>query len=403
MLAQFYPPIAGGEERHVQALAAALVGRGHEVDVLTTATPSGSAGTAQEAVDGVAVRVHRVRSTAQRIGLFYSDRQRPHATPFPDRAISRAVGELLATGHHDVVHAHDWIVQSALAPARRASTPVVLTLHDYGHVCATQRSVFRGGSCPGPSFARCSGCAARHYGAVGPMVAAANRRAAARRRRGVTEFLPVSTAVANASGLSGSGLAHSVVPNFIPGSLLCERPPDAALLAQGPVLYAGDVTKDKGVEVLLDAYRLLDAPPDLVLAGRPVVDLGPKLPPGVKLLGVVDHPTVMSVMSQARLVVLPSICPDACPTVILEAMASGRPVVASATGGIVDLVVDGATGRLVRPGDPAALAEAIAEVLADPQSAAEMGRAGLERVRGFTASVVVERVEAAYSRAVGHP
>ena len=95
---------------------------------------------------------------------------------------------------------------------------------------------------------------------------------------------------------------------------------------------------------------------------------------------------------------------DACPTVLLEAMAVGRPVVAAASGGIVDLVDDGVTGLLVPPGDPAALATALSTILDDPRRASAMGRAGLERVRPFTASAVVGRLEELYDDLVaGRP
>src|SRR5690606_22837516 len=64
----------------------------------------------------------------------------------------------------------------------------------------------------------------------------------------------------------------------------------------------------------------------------------------------------------------------------LEAMACGVPVVASAVGGLIDTVVDGVTGRLVTPRDPAKLAEAVQDLLADPATARTFGRAGHARV-----------------------
>jgi glycosyltransferase involved in cell wall biosynthesis len=99
-------------------------------------------------------------------------------------------------------------------------------------------------------------------------------------------------------------------------------------------------------------------------------------------------------------VVVPSLCSDACPTVVLEAMAAGRPVVAAASGGIVDLVVDGATGLLVPPGDAWALAQAIIAILRDPQTARTFGKAGRDRAREFTVSAVAERIERMYDDAV---
>ena len=81
-------------------------------------------------------------------------------------------------------------------------------------------------------------------------------------------------------------------------------------------------------------------------------------------------------------------------------MAAGRPVVAAASGGIVDMVLDGQTGLLVPPGDPDALASALADLLRHPQKAAAFGVAGRERAREFTVSAVVTRLEAMYAEAI---
>jgi glycosyltransferase involved in cell wall biosynthesis len=79
----------------------------------------------------------------------------------------------------------------------------------------------------------------------------------------------------------------------------------------------------------------------------------------------------------ADLLVLPSLN-EGLPRVILEAMATGLPVVATSVGGIPELVMDGRTGLLVRPGDERALADAVCRVLADPDLAEAWGRAGRE-------------------------
>jgi len=124
------------------------------------------------------------------------------------------------------------------------------------------------------------------------------------------------------------------------------------------------------------------------------------MPDGVQWLGALPHDEVLPLFRSARAVIVPSIVGDACPTVVLEAMAAGRPVVASATGGIVDMVVDGVTGLLVAPGDVAALAQAISSVLRDPRAAQAFGAAGRDRAREFTVSAVVERIERLYASAI---
>lgn len=96
------------------------------------------------------------------------------------------------------------------------------------------------------------------------------------------------------------------------------------------------------------------------------------------------------------LLVLPSE-EESTPRVIIEAMAARKPVVATAVGGIPEMVVDGVTGFLVPPGSPAALAQSIIRILNDPQLAETMGQAGRQRVeKQFSVEQYVENVEKVY-------
>jgi glycogen synthase len=402
LLAQFLPPMSGGEERHVWTLARALASRAHEVTLLGFATSRDELTESQ--LDGV--RILRVRTAASHLPIVYSDSTRPHALPLPDPLVSRAIRQELSRGRFDVVHAHNWIVNSALGPAARAQVPLVMTLHDYSHVCATKRLMEHGTQrCSGPSLARCLSCATAHYGAVrGTVTVAANSWSAWRRSDRVSGFAAVSSAVASAvalrdnNWLSGARLNAEVIPNFIPDEIVLDEIPMTD--PKAPLLFVGDLSPDKGVQTLLEAYGLLDGPPQLVLAGRSWPGSAWTMPDGVQWLGERPHDEVLALFRSACAVIVPSIVGDACPTVVLEAMAAGRPVVASASGGIVDMVVDGVTGHLVPPGDVSALAQAISSVLRDPRAAQAFGAAGRDRAREFTVSAVVERIERLYASAI---
>lgn len=402
LLAQFLPPMGGGEERHVWTLAKALAARAHEVTLLGFATNP------EEPTESHAegVRIVRVRTAASQLPILYSESTRPYALPLPDPMVSRAIRSELFHGRFDVVHAHNWIVNSALGPATRAQVPVVMTLHDYSHICATKRLMEHGNQkCPGPSLGRCLSCATAQYGAVrGVVTLAANTWSARRRSDRVSRSAAVSSAVATAVNprdkrwLSNTELSTEIIPNFIPDDIILDQIPPTD--PNAPLLYIGDLSLDKGVQTLLDAYRLLDGPPPLVLAGRPWPGSTWTMPDGAQWLGELPHDEVLKLFRSARAVIVPSIVGDACPTVVLEAMAAGRPVVASATGGIVDLVVDGVTGLLVPAGDVSALARAISSMLSDPRAAQLLGAAGRDRAREFTVSAVVERVEGMYASAI---
>jgi glycogen(starch) synthase len=397
MLTQFYPPGGGGQERHVRDLAHALAARGHNIELVTIAT-SGDSGTT---TDGPLV-LHRLRTTSQRVPHIYETQNRPHAPPLPDPELRAGIARLLSGNRFDVAHAHDWIVNSLIGPSRHTRTPVVLTMHDYSHVCATKRMMRGERVCPGPAPLACLRCASVMYGrVVGPGVALANLAWRHAREKSVATFVPVSPIVAARTDLTRSG-HYEVIPNFIPDDILVD--PDSLESIDppgGPMVFVGDVTMDKGVGVLFAAYRQMRHAPPLVLAGTVQADAPVERPPGVELLGLTRPDVVLELVRAASVVVVPSIVLDACPTVVLEAMAAGRPVVASSSGGIVDLVEDGVTGTLVPPGDAVALADALTFMIEDPAMAAAMGRNGLERVRAYTASTVAGQVEGLYRRAAG--
>src|SRR5215469_5801371 len=161
MLAQFYPPLIGGEERHVRNLSQALTARGHSVAVATIQQP----GLEAFEFDGE-VRVHRLRGTAQRVGMLFSEPGRRYAPPFPDPELMLAIGRLAADENADVVHAHNWLLHSYLPLKRRRGPRLVVTLHDLSLVCVQKNAMRAGIPCSGPAVLKCLGCAGGHYGGL---------------------------------------------------------------------------------------------------------------------------------------------------------------------------------------------------------------------------------------------
>ena len=142
--------------------------------------------------------------------------------------------------------------------------------------------------------------------------------------------------------------------------------------AQPPhVLFAGRLSPEKGILELLEAAEGMP----LVVAGD-----GPlrRRVPGA--LGFVSRAELERLYGEAAVVAVPSLR-EGFGVVCAEAMAYGRPVVASAVGGLTDLVVDGETGILVPPGDVRALRAALERLLADEALRARLGAAARERAR----------------------
>jgi glycosyltransferase involved in cell wall biosynthesis len=223
-------------------------------------------------------------------------------------------------------------------------------------------------------------------------------------RKLVDMFLPVSQAIAEATQLTKHQVPYQVIPNFIPNNVDIVSDRAHPFLEQLPqedfLLFIGDIVPDKGVDILFQAYSEMESQVPLVLIGR----LGPNLPvcpPNVRILENWPHAAIMSAWSRCTIALMPSICLDACPTVTMEAMAMGRPVVASRIGGLSDLVIDGETGLLVAPGSPQELRKAIQCLLDDPVQREHMGKMAKQRVVEFQAKSVVSRIEQVYHEVLG--
>lgn len=396
MLTQTYAPVVGGVERVVEDLSGELVRRGHEVSVATLRQPSGEPGLAQ---NGVAV--HALGSSVYRVPGIKLDAERHHAPPVPDPETVLELRRLLRRERPEVVHAHNWLVNSYLPLDRRSGPALVLSMHDYGLVCATKRFLNRGADCTGPRTGKCIRCASDYYGrAKGLGVAVGTRFSDPRVRRHVDVFLPVSSAVKDRCGLDGE--LHRVVPNFI-GELPAPPPADDPRLAALPqepfILFFGDVTVDKGGGQLVEAYGNLDDPPPLVLIGRCYM---PELErvPGAMALGPMPHRLAIEALRRSLFTVVPSLLPETFGLVALESAAAGKPIIASDIGGLSDVVLDGKTGLLAPPGNREALRVAMQRLLTDSELRRRMGEAARRRAEDFGADAVVPQFEQAYELAL---
>jgi starch synthase len=177
------------------------------------------------------------------------------------------------------------------------------------------------------------------------------------------------------------------------------------------VLFVGRISEQKGIFQLLEAARSLPAGMQLVLcASSPdTPELRARLEaavgdrPEVRWINaMLPVPEVVELYSHAAVFACPSIY-EPFGLINLEAMACGTPVVASRVGGIPEVVVDGETGWLVEPGDPAALARALRNALADPDRARRMGEAGRRRVEAqFSWDRIATRTLDVYRDAIEH-
>jgi glycosyltransferase involved in cell wall biosynthesis len=291
------------------------------------------------------------------------------------------IARFLSEHPADVAHVHNFF--PLLSPAAHATLhalgiPVVQTLHNYRLACANGVFLRDGRPCEecavrGPWRAVRFGCL-RGSRLASAVWAEATR---AHRRRGTwhecvdrfvapSEFTRLKLA---AAGLPAERIVVKPNPVADPGQ---PGPP-----GRGGV-YVGRLAPEKGVALLLDAWRTLPGAPPLAIAGD-----GPEAAslreraegiPGVRFLGEVSRERVPDLLAGAAFAVAPSLWYEVFPVAVAEAMAAGRAVVASDAGALSELVEHGATGLLFRSGDAKSLAAACQGLLEDARLAAALGR-----------------------------
>jgi len=175
------------------------------------------------------------------------------------------------------------------------------------------------------------------------------------------------------------------------------------------VLFVGRITDQKGIFHLLEAAGRLPAGVQVVVcASAPdTPEIEERLRRAVTARSnvlwineMVPVDVVTQLYSHAAVFACPSVY-EPFGLINLEAMACQAPVVASAVGGILEVVEDGKTGLLVPPGQPEALAEALNRVLANPELGRRLGQAGRRRVEAhFSWTSIAERTEQVYAEAI---
>lgn len=370
---------AGGQNVHVAELSAALTRQRHEVTVYTRRDDPELP---ESTVAGAGYRVvHVPAGPAERIP---KDDILPHLGDF-----ARFLGDRWAAERPELVHAHFWMSGIAAdSAARPLDLPVLLTFHALG----TVKRRYQGLADTSPrTRIRLEGrVAARATGIIATCTDEVSELARMGVPRYRTSVVPCGVDL-GAFGPEGPvaprGRGHRLVSV---GRMVRRKGFDTAIMAlqelpETELVIAGGAPGDAGEAELT---RLREVAADYGVADR------------VRFAGTVDR-TEMPALLRSADAVLCTPWYEPFGIVPVEAMACGRPVVASAVGGLLDTVVDGVTGRLVPPRDPLALAAAMRELLADVALRERYGAAGLRRARhGYSWDRVAERTAAAYRAVV---
>lgn len=311
-----------------------------------------------------------------------------------NRSVAAHLERLLARFRPDVVHVqntHPFVSWSILGPLREARAGCVVSLRNYRLICPVATLWRDGAPCH-----ECVGhvvptAATRHRCLDGSVARSAHATVQSRLPtwRGMWDavdlFVATSAHVRDVYAASGLPADRIVVrPNIVP----LTRPVGVGRRDRTGFLYAGRLEDAKGVRVLLDAALRCrdDSGLDTVLiaGGGPLADelsAHPAVAAGaVELLGRLTYDETRRHMATVRAVVVPSLWQEPFGRVCVEAQALGTPVIASAVGGMPDLVADGRTGLLVPPGDAGALRSALRR-LQDDDLVASLGAAATAEPR----------------------
>ncbi|MFF1277532.1 glycosyltransferase [Streptomyces marokkonensis] len=352
---------AGGQNVHVAALAGALADRGHRVVVHTRRDRPDLPG---RVVLRDGVEVHHVPAGPPE--PVPKDRLLPYMEEF-----GRHLARVWRARPPDVVHSHFWM--SGLASLRAARELGLPLLHTY-HALGTVKRRHQGLADTSPPER--IGCEIEVGLGCDRVVATCRDEVAELARMGVPAYRV---------GVVPCGVDTD---RFTPVGPVAPRGPFRHRLVQ-----LGRLVPRKGAAVSVAALARLPGTELLVVGGPPRdrLDDDPEVrrlrglardagvADRVRFTGGVNPSRVPALLRSADVVLCPA---DYEPfgIVPLEAMACGRPVVASAVGGQLDTVTDPGTGRLVPPGDPEALARAVAALLADPAAREACAVAGRRRV-----------------------
>jgi phosphatidylinositol alpha-mannosyltransferase len=347
----------GGVQVHVRNLAPHLRARGHDVLVLAP-------GRTRTVEPGV-------RIVGRSMPIPYNGSIAPIC---PSLGSARVIKWTLEEFRPDVIHVHEPFTPStSMFATLRANAPVVATFHAFA-----ERSLLLTVASPALRLV---------LRKIDTRVAVSNVAAsfASKQFGGEFEIIPNGVDV---------GLFRNTVGRPQPGPSL---------------LFVNRLDRRKGFAVAVEAFGLLaERHPDLqlVVVGDgeerdAIFGLEPSARARVHLLGTVTHEALPQHYADADIFLAPARGGESFGIVLVEAMAAGLPIVASAIPGYDEVVRDGREGLLVPPGDPRALADGVERVLSDPELALRLRQAGSRRAEEFDWERLAERIEKVYERTLG--
>jgi glycosyltransferase involved in cell wall biosynthesis len=384
----------GGIEIAAMNLASGLVDRGHEVHFLAAAgqraplTPSDH--NDSDLLQDCRKKIHRHYKKFPRtypLGENHGFLRKClwHAQDLAHPANEILFAEALGEVRPDVIilHSITAVGMNIWRTISKSGVPCIQVMHDLNPVCLNMLRFREGKQCSG----LCVACRIQKRFRFSMITAVSN-------------FAFVSPSHATLRAIEAfvdlSRWRREVISN--PNAFLV-KPRNVPSLAKPRLLYIGRLDASKGVEMMLRAAQVareqVDFEFDILGAGSLESSLRERYAQcsWVKFHGSVDQNTVAEFMSQATILLVPSLWLETVPGVAVHALFAGLPVLGSRIGGIPEHVIDGRTGRLLPPGDESAWSVEIARVIVDKQQISFWSDACLEEAHRFDPGLALDKYE----------
>ena len=311
----------------------------------------------------------------------------------------------------DVVHLHNIYHQlspSVLRPLAKRGIPAVMTLHDYKLACPTYQLLDHGQVCEACLGGRFQHAVLRRC--KDDSLAASVMVAAELSLHTIFgAYRPVTLFICPSHFLEAKMASANVFPDrlrwvhhFIDASVV-----EVKAAPGGGVVFAGRLSHEKGVDTLIKAIGLMLGEATLDIAGEgplrgDLEALAAVVAPGrVRFHGRLSKDALYELLRASAVAAVPSRWFENQPIAILEAFASGLPIVGSNIGGIPELIDDGVDGLLAPADDPPAWARALTELLSDPDRAMAMGMSARTKIeRDFRPDLHLAQIAGVYDEAV---
>ena len=271
-----------------------------------------------------------------------------------------ATDDVVSRCKPDIVHVHNFfpmLSPSIFYACKARNVPTIMTLHNFRLLCANGLLLRDGEPCEkcvtgGVGWGVIHKCyrSSRIGSAVVATMIAAHQRVGTWNEV-VTRFIALTDFSRSRFARANFPVEKiSVKPNFIHDPNLFSRAQD-----RSGVVFCGRLSKEKGVDVLLDAWKNIDAELTVIGDGPMADELRSRNLANVRFLGQINPESVHLALRSARALVVPSLWYENFPLVVVEAMAVGTPVIASRLGALSEIVRNGETGLLFAPGNVADL------------------------------------------------